>query len=231
MNGKGRKKQSDSASGGAPEWMVTFSDCMTLLLTFFVLLLSFSSFDERVFRKLNLIFSGKFPSVRAQKKKNRAALLPTKQIEPTDELKRGSEKPTLDRGREETLKEEILPPNFRDRKVFLFSSANIFWGRGKTVSSEGSRILSDMAAFLRLVPNRIVISEVGAGSSEANEDFGLPRARAVLDYLTGKGKLDRARFNLSASGIAIQDAVDYDNMPLESTRIVEIALLNRSLYD
>ncbi len=34
---------------GAPEWMVTFSDCMTLLLTFFVLMLSFSSFDEKTF--------------------------------------------------------------------------------------------------------------------------------------------------------------------------------------
>ena len=48
---------------GAPEWMVTFSNCMTLLLTFFVLLLSFSSFDERIFKKLQMIFQAELPKV------------------------------------------------------------------------------------------------------------------------------------------------------------------------
>ena len=33
----------DEARAGAPEWIVTFADLMSLLLTFFVLLLSFSS--------------------------------------------------------------------------------------------------------------------------------------------------------------------------------------------
>ena len=33
----------DEAPAGAPEWIVTFADLMSLLLTFFVLLLSFSS--------------------------------------------------------------------------------------------------------------------------------------------------------------------------------------------
>ena len=33
----------DDAPPGAPEWIVTFADLMSLLLTFFVLLLSFSS--------------------------------------------------------------------------------------------------------------------------------------------------------------------------------------------
>ncbi len=50
-----RKQQEPDEAPGAPEWMVTFSDFMTLLLTFFVLLLSFSSFDDRVFRKLKVI--------------------------------------------------------------------------------------------------------------------------------------------------------------------------------
>ena len=37
---------------GVPAWMTTFSDCMTLLLTFFVLLLTFSSFDPVALRQL-----------------------------------------------------------------------------------------------------------------------------------------------------------------------------------
>jgi chemotaxis protein MotB len=37
--------------GGAPGWMVTYGDLMSLLLTFFVLLLSFSSIQESKFRE------------------------------------------------------------------------------------------------------------------------------------------------------------------------------------
>jgi chemotaxis protein MotB len=55
MSRKGdrRKKRSSQASGGggAPEWMVTYGDLMSLLLTFFVLLVSFSSIQLAEFEK------------------------------------------------------------------------------------------------------------------------------------------------------------------------------------
>ncbi len=40
------------AEEGAPEWMVTFSDLTTLLLTFFILLLSFANMDIVKFREM-----------------------------------------------------------------------------------------------------------------------------------------------------------------------------------
>ena len=40
----GKRKKEDE---GAPAWMVTFADLMTLLLTFFVLLLSMSTLDNQ----------------------------------------------------------------------------------------------------------------------------------------------------------------------------------------
>ena len=42
-----RAKKEPEEGGGVPAWMVTFSDIMTLLLTFFVLLISMAQFDER----------------------------------------------------------------------------------------------------------------------------------------------------------------------------------------
>ncbi|MCB0393885.1 MAG: hypothetical protein KDD25_04970, partial [Bdellovibrionales bacterium] len=39
-------------SGGAPGWIVTFADLMSLLLTFFILLLSFSEMEVTKFKKI-----------------------------------------------------------------------------------------------------------------------------------------------------------------------------------
>jgi len=45
-----KKKNQESGQGGAPAWMVTYSDMVTLLLTFFVLLLSMARLDKVLFR-------------------------------------------------------------------------------------------------------------------------------------------------------------------------------------
>lgn len=45
-------KRAKKAPAGAPTWMVTFADLMSLLLTFFVLLLSFSNMEVQEFKKL-----------------------------------------------------------------------------------------------------------------------------------------------------------------------------------
>ncbi|MDY0212625.1 MAG: flagellar motor protein MotB [Desulfuromonadaceae bacterium] len=44
-------KREKKRKAGAPEWMVTYSDMVTLLLTFFVLLLSMASMDQVKFDK------------------------------------------------------------------------------------------------------------------------------------------------------------------------------------
>jgi chemotaxis protein MotB len=41
------KKQQGGGEGGAPAWMVTYGDLMGLLLTFFILLISFSTLDQK----------------------------------------------------------------------------------------------------------------------------------------------------------------------------------------
>lgn len=41
------RKEKDSGGEGQPAWLITFSDLMTLLLTFFVLLVSMAVIDER----------------------------------------------------------------------------------------------------------------------------------------------------------------------------------------
>ena len=45
---------------GAPDWMVTYGDLMTLLLCFFVLLFSFSSLETKKFESLKESMRGAF---------------------------------------------------------------------------------------------------------------------------------------------------------------------------
>ena len=234
MTGLRIKRSEPDEASGAPEWMVTFSDCMTLLLTFFVLLLSFSSFDERIFRKLKMIFSGPSPSVSQSVQRNRDAFLPAMQINYEEELDKGSEKPTLARGAEDNLKEEIETDDFRNRKVFLVPSERIFWGKGAVISRQGGKILAIMASFLKEAPNRVVISENVWRIDGTSERSSLPRAWAVMEYLTTIQGLDQNQFSISAASTVTQEIVRTDESTPSGTqakRMLEIVLLERSIYN
>jgi len=230
-----RKRQpADDESPGAPEWMVTFSDCMTLLLTFFVLLLSFSSFDKAIFQKLKVIFADALPAVGPEAKKDTDALVPVKRIQELDELDEGSEKPTSIRGTEEGTKEETDPVDFHRQKVFLIASKRIFWGKGTAISSEGRYIMSILASFLKEMPNRVVISENGPGDDQGRGWFGLPRAWAVLKFLTTEQKLDKKRFSISAESTLApyQSGASISSIAAgEPEQMLEIVLLERSIYN
>ena len=233
MAGRRNKTETDEAAG-APEWMVTFSDCMTLLLTFFVLLLTFSSFDENVFRKLRSIFSQSLSTVSKEVEKNRDAFTLPTQLQTLKEVDKGSEKPTLTRGKESNLKEETEPSDFYNRKVFYISSGRIFWGKGTAISSHGCKTLSAMAAFLREAPSRVVISENGLADEKNNEQLGLPRAWAVMKYLTEKHGLDKKQFSISAMSTLTQENLknaELSSLETETKRLLEIVLLERSIYN
>lgn len=54
----GRRKPQDEESGGVPEYMSTYSDLVTLLLCFFVLLFAFSEIDAKKFQAIMESFQG-----------------------------------------------------------------------------------------------------------------------------------------------------------------------------
>ena len=230
-----RKEQSEpDETPGAPEWMVTFSDCMTLLLTFFVLLLSFSSFDDKIFAKLKIIFATSLSSASTVAKVNRDSFVPAIRFKYTEEPDKGSEKSTLKTGIEDNLKQETVPTDFRNRKVFLVPSENIFWGKGTVISGQGRRILAIVASFLKEVPNRVVISENTWGDKENSNQSGLDRAWAVIEYLTTTQGIDKKQLSISAASTVAARSLDSDESrrsEAKSKRMLEIVLLERSIYN
>jgi len=225
------KPRESDEDPGAPEWMVTFSDCMTLLLTFFVLLLTFSSFDDRVFRNLKVVYAKAFTSISVSRRSDRDALADMPPVRYLVELDKGSEKRTEDSGQEENLMKESDPVNLRRGLALLISSEGLFWGKGTTLSPEGRRTMDLVGSFLKKVPSRIVISELGPRHDRTSIHFGLPRAWAVVEYLTAKSGLDRARFSISQTGSLPRSDLATGPGRSRSGRNVEIVLLERSIYN
>jgi chemotaxis protein MotB len=230
--GRAKKQEESDEARGAPEWMVTFSDCMTLLLTFFVLLLSFSSFDDRIFRRLKVIYSQAFSSVTPIVGSDRDALLLLPRIKYTDELDEGSEKPTHEEGLTDGLMNETRLADLHGAMAFRFASKRLFWGAGTVLSPEGRGIMATMVSFLEHVPSRVIISENGSSGNSGSEYFGLPRAWAIMEYLTAEEAIDAGRFSISTTGTASREAPRIgasDSGQVESERTVEILLLEWSI--
>ncbi|MBN2314629.1 MAG: hypothetical protein JXM79_11920 [Sedimentisphaerales bacterium] len=220
---------------GAPEWMVTFSDCMTLLLTFFVLLLSFASFDNQVFSDLRVIYSDALTTIAPVSKKTpKDALRSIPPIRHVKKILEGSETPTKAEEFKEGLMDETDLAELKGNLVFIIPSKELFWGNGRTLSREGRNVMDLMASFLKEVPGRIVVSETGPAGGQNNLNFGLPRAWVILEYLTKSQGVDRKRFSLSLPGIVSHNSLESNTVEPEPDavgRIVQLTILERSTYN
>ena len=213
-----KDNQPEEAAGGAPEWMVTFSDCMTLLLTFFVLLLSFATFEKETLPTLGQSFAKALPSIGLSSLSKRESLCQKQATEETVNQTEGTETRTLSDLMSQNFMREKKPLNFRNLKVFSAASSEFFWGRGTALSKTGMETLDALAVFLRSTTGRVVISENGP---QDTSDLGLQRAMAVVRYL-GKAKIAGTRFSIS----------DRTTMREKSgRRRLEITLLEREIYE
>ena len=150
----------------------------------------------------------------------------------TNDLDKGSEKSTLAKKSEDSLIKETESKNLHDQKVFFSPSDAIFWSNGTAISVHGQKVLSDMAAFLMEVPARVVVSENGQGGEKNSEHLGLQRAWAVIEHFTKEHDLDKGRFSIAADTLQKTPRNDLrDNSQAGSGRMLEIVLLERSIYN
>lgn len=215
----GIKKKIEDEQPGAPEWLVTFSDCMTLLLTFFVLLISFATFEKETFVSLAQSFAQSLPSIGWSRVSDRDSFQKKQQTnDQVDQIKGTETRTNITRMTSNFMKEK-KPLDFRNLKVFTVPSDQFFWGQGAAISQSGREVLTALAKFLGSVTGRIVIAETGP---QEKTELSLARCLAVLDYLTQEGGLPPERFSISPTTT---------QRTAPTVRQLEITLLERSIYE
>jgi chemotaxis protein MotB len=247
----GHKRQASDGGPSAPIWLLSFSDCMTNLLTFFVLLVAFSSYsdDERQnIRALGEAMRKTFPGFSNPSMMDNNAVIPTNQIWATKEPAYGSEKPSVtmtSNATEGVLRALPETRGYKNCRALLMPSERIFLGKSMVLSPEGRHITALIASFLKDVPGRVVVSEHGpdadllrpagpgtAGSIDAQ--MGLSRAWAVIEVLKTQQGIELDRCSIStASTLTTKDLGENDSPSGQhrDERMLEIVLVGRSVQD
>ena len=215
-----KEKKEDDGPKGAPEWMVTFSDCMTLLLTFFVLLLSFSTFGPYRLVNLGKIFREAMPAGGMAKASSESTVWENIQFQNVEKLSEGTEARSDSDNKNDSYMIEKKPLDYRNLKVFSIPSEKVFWGDGISINDNAKEMLDSLAKYINRMPSRLVISENGPGT---NQDLGFERALAIIKYMSENSEVEEDRVGISASSTVIK------NRP-QTQRMVEITLLDRNVY-
>ena len=152
--------QDEESVEGAPLWIISFADMISLLMAFFVMLSTFSTSSPTGSVKLQRV--GKMtlaPNYGWNKAIPSESV--TLQVLTANRTEQGSEKPTFEKDYGNNKLKQTQGGDYSDSKVFLIPSDIMFRGKSTSLSIEGRKFLDEIASFLKMVPRRLVIAENG----------------------------------------------------------------------
>lgn len=251
MNRRRRKKQN-----GAPKWMVTYSDMITLVLVFFILLFSMSQIDMKKFEMITESFQ------------DRAILDFLPSTVPGDDLAPiGEDQENEGSADEESLgasglldtleewekKEDALAKLIEDVEVFLESegltdeiTANrteegvvlvmqdsiLFQPAEASVLESGEVFLDEVGTLLEGIPNNVRVEghtdtrPISTYRYPSNWELSGARASSVIRYLLNNFDLDDQRLSLAGYGEMKPVAKNDTQENMAKNRRVEIIILD-----
>lgn len=213
-----RKKESEASTQPNPlGWMVTFSDLVTLLLTFFVLLIAMSSMDVKALKDAFGLFSGgSGPLAFSQEGKMeqltqliaRVQEVPSKILLDQQEIKEmifQFQDVDYQKLLELVDRDITVSPEQRGL-VIQMADYILFYQGGSELRREYLPLLSRLAVVLRGMPFPVSIeghtdtSEAEGGREARAWRLSLDRAMAVLKYFVDDEGLLPERFRVGGYG-------------------------------
>lgn len=216
--------EAGSGGEGAPAWMATFGDLMSLLLTFFVLLLSFANMDIQKFHAMAGSMQDAF-GVESQFEGTYQALS-TSPVElstmPSSSTVSVLDDPALERAAEEAAEDEAMleriEQTIRDEQLGEIMQAvpsdrgiriqvqgrMLFDPASATLRPESFAFLDEIAALTSDSPYNLSIEghtddvPISTPDFPSNWDLSAARSIAALRYLVDVAKVDTPRISVAA---------------------------------
>ena len=223
-----RKKHHDEGHGNSERWLLTYSDMITLLMTFFVMIVAMGTLNEKtVMKRLSL-----------NKDKNVIINIPQAAL-PASKENLLSEQPAFSA----ELRNKIGLSFPEDEKRFFISESErgtvltipaslIFEVSGGKLNKNASKYLEAIASSLKETRDFISIEGHSAksGNDEADSKLSLEMAAYALDYFIYEAGFSPTRFSIAGYG-SKRPAIDKNpkKTELDNNRL-EIVILKVRPY-
>jgi chemotaxis protein MotB len=201
-----RPKKAEEHKKGAPLWMATFSDLVTLLLTFFVLLMGMANFEDAAKVDAVLLSIREALGGEGVKKK----LLELHQAEtgqtPIETPDPDILKPLEARLREamsEHISDDMMRMVNNEQEVRIRLDERVFFKPGSAVLHPSAyAVIADVGKVLKATEMDVRVEGYadGLGEIEANWSLSSERALAVVHALRERGSLEGSRLEATAFG-------------------------------
>ena len=212
-----RKKKTEDGGLTGDEWLGTYSDCVTLLMTFFVLLYSMSTVDAEKVKSISQAFSllnGKASDSILQYDKYEGTepiVGGESKVENTIEESEYQDNRTMYESVKEFIEENKLDDSIdvaqNEKGVVLQLKDSILFESGQADLKEGSNeVLDKINDIISTVPNSVVIEghtdnvPIKNEKYKDNWDLSSMRATNVLRYFTEGKHQDPTKFKAAGYG-------------------------------
>lgn len=231
------EKKCPECKPGAPEYMNTYGDMMTLLLCFFVLLFAFSSLDTQKFKVLMVSFQGSLGVMPGGKTISPESLITDSRVNAkgseirykmmaknlTESLEKIEE--SQQNSATESTEEKNAEVKITQRGIEITLGDRTLFDIGKSELKSGAfNILDQVIKEIKGIENEIIIEghtdniPINTVRFPSNWELSTARSTTVLKYMLSKSKSLRGR--ISASGYA-------DTKPLASNQTLKGRQKNR----
>ena len=239
-----RKKKTESGGGGAPAWMATYGDMVTLVLCFFVLLYSFSSLDAKKFEEVAASLQNAFNiQTGGTTTSDVKAIMDGSLREyqgnanrPTDSDQMYNSNRVLalvQKALKDELNGEEVSVSVNDRGVVIALSEQMLFEEGSAkLHPESLRILYKIGSVVEKLPNDV--------SVEGHTDSGIPvrsiyidnwglssaRAARVTAYLDETAGIPQNRLRAVGMGASAPLVPNISEENMKLNRRVDIVILS-----
>jgi chemotaxis protein MotB len=217
----GRKKKEEEHKAGAPEWMATYADTVTLLLCFFVLLFAMSSVDSQKYKAVVQSLSGSLGVLDSGTTVSLEPLINNYPSDnPTDTPSESEELLEMQEEIQKVLEESKLDGQVRleinERGLLIRFLENVLFDSGKdNLTPQAMEIIDKVSAILKDTPKKILVEghtdnvPISTFKFPSNWELSTTRAVNVVKYMIDHNGIEAIR--LSASGYSDQHPISENN--------------------